>query len=95
MPKLQELLDEKWPLRETDQQDSFWKKSALRDAFAQGYNAGVSSLREANDANPYDTSKVLVECRKMISEGKSLNALRLYKETMGCSLTDAKAILNL
>ena len=94
MSKLQQLLDEKWPL-ENNQSESDRLYKMKRQAFTEGYNEGVASLREANDANPYDTTKVLNECHKMISEGKSLNALRLYKETMGCSISDAKAILNL
>ena len=87
MSKLQQLLDEKFPDSEISH--------IQRQAFTEGYNEGVASLREANDANPFDTTKVLRECRKMIEEGYSLGALKLYKDTMGCSLTDAKAILNL
>jgi hypothetical protein len=49
MSKLQQLLDEKWPMHENDRQDSFWKKIALRDAFTQGYNAAKAEINEEAD----------------------------------------------
>jgi hypothetical protein len=46
MDNLQKLLDERWPMHETGHQDSFWKKSALRDAFTQGYNAAKEEAKQ-------------------------------------------------
>lgn len=80
MKNLQELLADKYPM-ETE------ISHIQREAFTAGYHAATEP--------EYDCPKVLAECRKMISEGRSLSAIRLYKDTMGCSLTDAKAILNL
>ena len=48
MNKLQELLDARWPMLETDG-DAHWKKAALRDAFTQGYNAAKKEMMEESE----------------------------------------------
>lgn len=53
MDNLQKLLDERWTLRETDKEDAFLKKSALRDAFVQGYNARIAEENGKEDAIRY------------------------------------------
>lgn len=97
MDNLTQLLDERWPLNgATDKEDAFWKKSALRDAFKEGYNARIAEEKKmADNIQEYDLKKVLDECRKMIQNGNPLNALRLYKVTTGSSISEAKLILNL
>ena len=40
-------------------------------------------------------SPVMAYCLQLIKEGKYISAIRAYKEATGCSLTQAKDILNL
>lgn len=92
--KLQQLLDEKWPLENNlSESDRLYK--IQRNAFSEGYNAGKEEEKAVIGNEIYDTKLVRSECRKMIADGNPLSALRLYKTTMGGSLNDAKAILNL
>lgn len=71
-------------------------KEVAHKAFSEGYNTRIVEENTPAPGNPkYDLKKVLEECRKLIVDGRPIAALRLYKETMGSSLTEAKAVLNL
>lgn len=95
MSHLQKLLDERWPIREDATMADKLTLDSFRMIFTEGYNARVAQEATPDPKKPeYDLAKVLKECRKLISEGKSLTAVRLYKDTMGGSITEAKAILN-
>lgn len=93
---LQKLLDEKWPLHQDLSNVDRGTLEMFRQHFTEGYNARISEENTLSPGNPeYDLKKVLAECKKLISEDRPIGAILLYKQTMGTSLTEAKAILNL
>ena len=104
MSQLQKLLDERYPITVNMSDTELFKMCKYREifgaayemAFIEGYNARVAEEATPAPNNPeYDLKKVLDECRKLIAEGRPIAAIRLYKDTMGGSITEAKAILNL
>jgi hypothetical protein len=42
-----------------------------------------------------ERTALLEECNRLIKSGLSINALKKYKEETGCSLTEAKQVLNI
>lgn len=96
MNKLTQLLDESYPLNGDVPSKDKTILQLLRNAFTEGYNARIAEENTPAPGDPkYDLKKVLEECRKLIVDGRPIADLRLYKETMGSSLTEAKAVLNL
>ena len=46
MSKLQQLLDEKWPVPAGLPANAYTHTTALREAFTEGYNAGMEKVKE-------------------------------------------------
>lgn len=99
MDNLQKLLDQKFPLPEGMSSEGHRLFTVWREIFTEGYKAGYADRsHEAALLIPtpgYNRKDVLEECKRLITAGNSVAALKLYKEASGCSLTQAKNILNL
>ena len=93
MSKLQELLDERWPISEDTTMADKLTLGSFRMIFTEGYNAAMEEVSPEKE-NP-DHHELLKKCGNLIVQGLSLTALKLYKDKTGCSISQAKAILNL
>lgn len=70
-----------------------------RDIFEEGYNEGYAARAEEHALTiptpGYNREDVLKKCRELIVAGNSLQALKMYKEATGYSITECKTILNI
>lgn len=99
MSKLQELLDKKFPMPEGMSSEGYRLFTVWRDIMVEGYAAGYTDRAEEHmltiPTPGYNREDVLQKCKDLIAAGNSLDALRMYKNATGYSLTQCKNILNI
>lgn len=99
MDRLQQLLDERWPLNNNLASGDFINRTAIRGAFTEGYNARIAEEKEDHlldmPTPGYNRKDLVEECFRLKKVGQEKAAISLYRKATGCSNGWAKFVLSI